>query len=445
MTIPIPPPQSAQPGRGRHAGSAPRRSLGITRIEHRSDLPDGVNALASADGATIIVRAGLDKASRRSAIREILAATHRFPSLVLVPVLVDSRVRRFLFDVSDAVSGAFQHLAVFLAPSSPVTAIVASVAVLAAGAGAVGVATGVLTPSFTNGNPANSASPGDPGFRPLKPVHAHMKTDPDYYLGVYEASSPSGYGGVTAFGQTIARKPNLALYYSGWDEPFNSAFADSALSNGATPVIQINPDNNTSIAGIADGAYNKFLDKYAVAVHAYGKNVVIGFGHEMNGDWYPWGWGRTSPQVFVRAWRHIVNLFRYIGDYNVTWMWTVNGDAPGTTGSIRQWWPGSSYVTWVGIDSYYLTRSDTFMTVFGPTIAQVHQVAPNLPILIAETAADPPEAPEAEQISGLFQGIRNHAILGFIWYDEPGVEGEWRLEGNPPAISAFRKAALDYG
>jgi hypothetical protein len=85
------------------------------------------------------------------------------------------------------------------------------------------------------------------------------------------------------------------------------------------------------------------------------------------------------------------------------------------------------------------------MTVFGPTIAQVHQVAPNLPILIAETAADPPEAPEAEQISGLFQGIRNHAILGFIWYDEPGVEGEWRLEGNPPAISAFRKAALDYG
>src|SRR6202046_3257701 len=121
----IPPPQPAQPGRGRHAASAPRRALGITRIEHRSDLPDGVNALASADGATIIVRAGREKASRRSAVREILAATHRFPSLVLFPSLADSRIRRFLFDVSDAVRGALAHLGGFLAPASPVTGIVA--------------------------------------------------------------------------------------------------------------------------------------------------------------------------------------------------------------------------------------------------------------------------------------------------------------------------------
>lgn len=441
----IPPPQPAQPGRGRHASSAPRRALGITRIEHRSDLPDGVNALASADGATIIVRAGLDKASRRSAIREILAATHRFPSLVLFPSLVDSRIRRFLFDVSDAVSGAFAHLTGFLAPASPVTAIVASVAVIAAGAGAVGVATGVITPpSFTNGSPASSASAGDPGINQLKPVHAHMKTEPDYYLGVYEESSPNSYEGVLGFGTTIGHEPNLALYYSGWGEPFNTVFADSALSHGATPVIQINPDRNTSIAGIASGVYDRFLIKYALAVHAYGQNVVIGFGHEMNGNWYSWGWQHTSPQVFILAWQHIVDIFREIGDYNVTWMWTVNGDAPGATGDIQQWWPGSSYVTWVGVDSYYPATSDTFMKVFGPTIAAVHQVAPGLPVLIAETAADP-QPTEAAQITGLFQGIRNHSILGFIWYDEPGARGQWRLEGNSSAITAFKQAALGYG
>jgi hypothetical protein len=409
-------------------------------------MPEGVNALASADGATIIVRASLDKATRRGAIREVLAATHRFPSLVLIPALVDSRIRRFVLDVSDSASGVTQHMPALLTPSSPVTAIVASVAVIAAGAGAVGMATGVITPpSFTNG-PAGSPSPGVAGIDQLKPVHAHMKTKPDYYLGVYEGSSPGSYGGVLAFGATIGHTPNLALYYSGWGEPFNAAFADAAQSNGATPVVQINPDKNTSMAGIGSGKYDRFLIKYATAVHAYGKNVIIGFGHEMNGNWYRWGWQHTAPQVFVEAWRHIVNVFRDVGDYNVTWMWTINGDAPGTTGSISAWWPGSSYVTWVGIDSYYANTSDTFRQVFGPTIASVHHVAAGKPILISETAAGPPEAREAAQIMGLFQGIRNRSILGFIWYDEPGREGaQWRLEGNPPAIAAFKKAALVYG
>jgi hypothetical protein len=408
-------------------------------------MPDGVNALASADGATIIVRSGLDKTARRRAIREVLAATHRFPSLVLIPALVDSRIRRLIFDAGDIASGVTQHVASLLLPASPVTAIVASMAVIAAGAGAVGMATGAITPpAFTNGTQA-SPPPGSPGS--LAPVHAHLSPIPDYYLGVYEAGSPRSYAGVLQFGATVGHRPNLALYYSGWGEPFNAAFASAALSNGATPVIQINPDGDTSIAGIASGEYDSFLIKYAVAVHAYGKNVVIGFGHEMNGNWYRWGWQHTSPRAFVQAWQHIVTVFRDIGDDNVTWMWTINGDAPGRTGAIGDWWPGGSYVTWVGIDSYYAAASDTFSRVFGPTIAAVAQVAPGKPILIAETAADSPETREARQVTGLFQGIRSQAILGFIWFDEPGARtgARWRLEGNPPAIAAFRRAARGYG
>ena len=44
-------------------------------------------------------------------------------------------------------------------------------------------------------------------------------------------------------------------------------------------------------------------------------------------------------------------------------------------GRSRHWWPGSSYVNWVGIDGYYYSPSDTFTKVFGGTIrsgAPVH-------------------------------------------------------------------------
>jgi len=145
----------------------------------------------------------------------------------------------------------------------------------------------------------------------------------------------------------------------------------------------------------------------------------------------------------VAAWRYIVNLFRAEGDHNVTWMWTVNVDTPGMTSPLSAWYPGNGYVTWVGIDGYYSSAAGTFSTVFGQTIDQVEDLTGGLPILISETAADSPEAAESRQIMGLFRGIQQRQILGFIWFDEPGAL-DWRLEGNRPAIAAFKRAAKGY-
>ena len=439
----LPPPQPAAPRRGRHADRAPARLLGITRITQTSDLPPGINALASADGKTIIVRAGLDKMSRRRAVREVLAATHRFPGLVLWPALLDMRIRRMLAEAADGLSGLVQHLVGFVTPDSPVVAIVTSAVVVAAGAGVgVGVATGVIPTSpfraAPSGTPAAGAS--------TRPIYRHLAKLPASYLGVYEPSGPLSYGPVTTFAQMIGNHVNLALYYSGWGEPFQATFADNAVANDATPVIQINPDKQTSIVGIVAGKYDSYLLKFAAAVHAYGQIVVIGFGHEMNADWYPWGSGKVKPAAFRAAWRYIVNLFRAEGDYNVTWLWTINVDTPGMTTPISEWYPGRNYVTWVGIDGYYTTPTDTFSSVFGPTIDEVEDLPGGLPpILISETAADSREAPEARQITGLFNGIRRRKILGFIWFDAPGSLGQdWQLEGNGPAIAAFQRAAKGY-
>ena len=436
----LPPPQPAAPRRGRHAGAAQARLLGITRITQTSDLPPGINALASADGKTIIVRAGLDKVSRRRAVREVLAATHRFPGLVLWPALADIRIRRMLADAADLWSGIVQHLAGYITPDSPIVDMVASAAVVAAGAGiSVGVTTGAIPTSPFRAAPSSGPSPG----ASHRPIYRHLEQLPGSYLGVYEASHPPSYGPVGGFAQTIGHKVNLALYYSGWGEPFQAAFADDALADGATPVIQINPDKPTSLAGIVAGRYDAYLRKFAAAVYAYGQNVVIGFGHEMNAEWSHWGYGHVMPATFVAAWRYIVNLFRAEGDHNVTWMWTVNVDTPGMTSPLSAWYPGNGYVTWVGIDGYYSSAAGTFSTVFGQTIDQVEDLTGGLPILISETAADSPEAAESRQIMGLFRGIQQRQILGFIWFDEPGAL-DWRLEGNRPAIAAFKRAAKGY-
>ena len=89
--------------------------------------------------------------------------------------------------------------------------------------------------------------------------------------------------------------------------------AACAVTHMASASPQSPPDSTTA-----------YLTTYAEAVRSYAHPVILSFGHEMNGHWYPWGYTHTSPTTFVAAWRHIVTLFRQMDVRNVTWLWTVN-------------------------------------------------------------------------------------------------------------------------
>jgi mannan endo-1,4-beta-mannosidase len=441
----IPPPEPVAFRRGRHVHSAPARTLGITRITQSSELPAGINALASADGKTIIVRAGLDKVTRRRAVREVVAASHRFPALVLYPALADSRIRRMIMEVADSVSSFMQHVAAFAGSNPTATALAAVATAATAGAATVGVMTAVAPASPPAHDPARYAHPAG-AISPPKPIHVTLPDRADTYLGVYEHSAPATYTGIGQFASAIGHQPNIAVYYSGWNETFRTGFAEEAAVEGAIPCVQIDPAG-VSIGGIAAGRDDAYLISFARAVHAYGGGVIISFGHEMNAPEYSWGFGHVKPATFIEAWRHIVRIFRMQGDFNVTWLWTVNVNDP-DTGSIGAWYPGSQYVTWVGIDGYYVRDSDTFGSIFGQTIGDVNDAAPGKRILIAETAASPPGSVQATQINGLFAGVKDQQILGFVWFDvdQNGslYRQDWRIENDPAAIAAFKRAAKQY-
>jgi hypothetical protein len=191
---------------------------------------------------------------------------------------------------------------------------------------------------------------------------------------------------VEGFAKAIGRKPNLVGYYSGWNEPFKSAFAETAARHGADTIVQMDPDG-VPLAKIASGADDSYLTSFANSVAAFQHPIVISFGREMNGFWYTWGYHHTPPSVFVAAWRHIVTLFRQHGATNVKWLWQVNSASP-QTGPVRDWWPGAQYVTWVGVSGYYVVPTDTFSYIFKPVVAAVRQFTHD-PVLIAETGVRP--------------------------------------------------------
>ncbi len=274
-------------------------------------------------------------------------------------------------------------------------------------------------------------------------VHASLPRRLASYLGVFATGSPPAYRPVAQFAAAAGRQPDLVGYFSGWAEPFDLSYAESMHQHHVIPFVQIDP-TFASVTSIPDGAYDSYLRSYAASVRAFAHPVVIGFGHEMNAPWYPWGYGQLSPEAFVAAWRHIVRLFRAAGADNVTWLWTVNADRPGT-GPVADWWPGAQYVTWVGIDGYYYRPSDTFAKVFGTTIDQVRRFT-HKPVLLSETGVGP-AAGQLVKIQDLFRGLARYKTLGLVWFDKDQHNGifhqDWRIEDSQTAQDAFRLGVRD--
>jgi hypothetical protein len=269
--------------------------------------------------------------------------------------------------------------------------------------------------------------------------HAGSSPESGHYLGVFEPGELTSYDSVIRFGQAAHAQPQIVLYYSAWPGPFNQRFATEVSAHGATPYLDWEPYGVT-MAAVAAGQYDSYLRSFATSVRSYNHRLIISFAPEANGDWYPWGWTHTSPRTWVRAWRHVVTLFRRMGASNVTWLWNMNRHGGGM-GPVTAYWPGAAYVDWAGIDGYYYSRGQTFSAILAPTVTAIRRLTAK-PILLSETAIGQ-VAGQARTLPDIFAGIRRYNLAGLVWFDMAQHGGfyhqDWRLEGHPKAIAAFRR------
>jgi mannan endo-1,4-beta-mannosidase len=311
---------------------------------------------------------------------------------------------------------------------------------------AIGITLAIfIPPVLVVGGVALIRSSSPPAARPAPRTAIAASPTPGHYapflLGVFEHGTPQSWGPIRGFAHAVSQ-PQLVLLYTGIGSRFPSAFAASAHTHGAVLVIQVNP-GRIPLQTIATGTYDGWLRGYARQVVRFGQPVVVGFGHEMNGSWYPWGHHHQPPATFVAAWRRIVTVFRQTGAINVTWLWTISANGA-FQGLLRSYWPGARYVNWVGVDGYYSNRGSRFAHVFAPIIAAVRSLTRD-PVLLSEMAIAP-GVKRAFQIANLFAGIRADHLLGLVWFDVDQAQvapffQDWRLEGHPVAIAAFRKGA----
>src|SRR4051794_1955704 len=248
---------------------------------------------------------------------------------------------------------------------------------------------------------ADSSSDAPEAGRPYD-VTPLLHPDKEYF-GVAVDGAPSSMKPVDTFAKTVGKKPDLVGSYSSWGDGFNAKGAQNVFDDDGLLYVSWEPFK-PGLDKIADGSQDTYIKKYADSVRKTNVPVAISFGHEMNGNWYTWGTKDTTPETFVKAWRHIHDVFQEVGATNVIWVWSPNVINPVPSVKLKPYWPGDAYVDWVGIVGYWAqTGAHTFDTLYGPTRSQVEQFT-DKPVLISETSAEPGERRRAD-VRALLEGV----------------------------------------
>jgi mannan endo-1,4-beta-mannosidase len=265
------------------------------------------------------------------------------------------------------------------------------------------------------------------------------------YVGIAVPGGETGPPALSGFAARVGRYPDMSEIYVDFNQPFPERAVRTTYGSHALTMINWQP-TGPSVAQIAAGADDIYIKSFAQSARQSAVPVVLAFGHEMNGDWYPWGSSRTNASAFVSAFRHVHDVFDAAGAGNVIWLWTVSALSTQLSGDIGQYYPGDSYVDWVGIDGYFRSaRNESFSDVFDSTFSAVRRFTGKA-ILIAEVASVP-TATRPDRIRGLFQRVAaDNSVVGLVWfdYDKTGPsEAAWSIDGDRAALAAFATSAAD--
>ena len=192
---------------------------------------------------------------------------------------------------------------------------------------------------------------------------------------------------------------SVVMWYADWahNEPTSSS-SRRVAARGSTPEVTWEPwdalnagrvrgQSKYRLRNIVAGRFDPYIRAWANTLAAYGRPVRLRFAQEMNGGWYPWSERSNGnrPHEFVRAWRHIHDIFRAAGATNVEWVWS-----PAAITMHASQYPGDAYVDLVSLSCFNggiqlrYSRWKPFARVLGHSLARLRTIAPTKPIEISE-------------------------------------------------------------
>jgi hypothetical protein len=204
---------------------------------------------------------------------------------------------------------------------------------------------------------------------------------------------------------------------------------------------------------IIAGTHDAVFHMRARGAAALGVPLFLRWGHEMNGNWYPWAGANNGnaagPAKYIAAYHHVHDLFVADGATNVAWVWCpLVTDVPADAWNHwSNYYPGDAYVDWIGLDAYNWGTSSSCCVwqTWSELITDFYaDYAGRKPLIVAETASAEVGGNKATWIADMQQQLETQftAIKAVVWFDI-NKETDWRIDSSAATLAAYKAMALD--
>ena len=273
-------------------------------------------------------------------------------------------------------------------------------------------------------------------------------------IGIFGEGFQNDLTALNALEKTIGKKFSMVMWYIDWQQPFPEEQCQKLTEGGYLPHIVweawfFNDQNRIKLDNIINGEWDSYIIKWAQDAAKWGKPLFLRWGHEFNGNWYPWSIAQNGkdPAKYIAAYRHIHDIFVKVNATNVKWLWSPNNN------SVPQedWndplkaYPGDKYVDWLAPDGYnfgtaggsgkWLGFNDIFQNIYITLVKNFDK-----PIMIGEYATGPEGGFKSKWIENMGEELEKNypAIKAVVWFNI-NKETDWRLDDEPETIESARK------
>lgn len=297
------------------------------------------------------------------------------------------------------------------------------------------------------------------------------------YQGLYfddpaKGSDPTEHdvteANVATFERSVGKKTAWIFFSNNWFESraFPQATCEWIRAAGKVPYVRLmlrsdaeqsHAEKLYTLASIAAGKWDDDLRVWARSAKAFGSPLLVEWGTEPNGNWFPWngkwnGGPGAGPARYVAAYRHVVDVIRAEGADNVQWIWHVNWlDEPERKWNrFENYYPGGDYCDWVALSAYGpLTPrakdgTESFRFKMKTAYPRMMKIAPGKPLIIAEfgCALNHRSVDAAEwakrALDDFFSG-KWPAVIGFCWWNESWENDDTRSHNTDMNILHDRR------
>ena len=232
------------------------------------------------------------------------------------------------------------------------------------------------------------------------------------YVPPWEQTGVKYTQDIRAFNQGTGKNHAIILFYRG----FNNTNADDTYllaqcrDAGAVPFVNIL--SGWSYGSIIAGSHNDYFHAMARAFRDFGGRILMCIDSEMNLE-------RRNPTEFISMWRHIHDIFTFEGASKVEWVWSPNY----LPSNHAQYYPGDSYVHWVGTEGFCWKDGSLAAGLFGPILSSFASNYPHKPAIISYMGGDTALASyKAPWITEAYETLKGYSNLkAVIWWNDSVV------------------------